>query len=143
MRYSRLLAFALLAGCGACAAVRPELAADAGPACRGAAQPMARLELLFGRARAGGPAVSDAEWADFLDGEVTPRFPDGFTALGGAGQWRGRDGAVLREPSTMLVIWYRPSAAREADIEAVRAAYKRRFGQESVLRADGLSCVSF
>ena len=43
----------------------------------------------------------------------------------------------------MLVIWYRRAADSEAKIEAIRAAYKARFGQESVMRVDGVSCVSF
>jgi Protein of unknown function (DUF3574) len=43
----------------------------------------------------------------------------------------------------MLVIWYRHEATTEAAIEAIRGAYKKWFGQESVLRVDGASCVSF
>ena len=39
--------------------------------------------------------------------------------------------------------WYRPAADSEARIEAIRAAYKTRFRQESVMRVDGVSCVSF
>ena len=138
MRTAFLPALALLALAGACAAP----AADR-PACRAAAQAMARVELLFGRARANGSAIGDADWGAFLDAEVTPRFPDGLTVFDGAGQWRGGDGTIVREPSRMLVIWYRPSARAEADIEAIRVAYKARFSQESVLRADDVSCVSF
>ena len=104
---------------------------------------MARLELLFGADRAGGAPVGEAEWSLFLDSEVTPRFPDGLTVFDGAGQWRGSGGGILRERSRLLVIWYRPTGRSEADIEAIRDAYKRRFAQESVLRADGVSCVSF
>lgn len=135
MRRPLLPALAVLALASACAAD--------GPACRPAAEAMARVELLFGRARADGPAVGDADWAAFLDAEVTPRFPDGLTVFGGAGQWRSRDGEIVREPSQLLVIYYRPSVAAEAGIEAIRAAYKQRFNQDSVLRADGASCVSF
>jgi hypothetical protein len=132
-----VLGLLALGGCAMAAPVAP------GPACRAEAAAMARVELLFGRARPGGGAVGDAEWADFLDREVTPRFPDGLTVFDGAGQWRGRDGAIVREPSHLLVIWYRPSAKSEADIEAIRAAYKKRFSQESVLRVDDVSCVAF
>jgi len=132
-----VLGLLALGGCAMAAPVAP------GPACRAEAAAMARVELLFGRARPGGGAVGDAEWADFLDREVTPRFPDGLTVLDGAGQWRGRDGTIVREPSHLLVIWYRPSARSEVDIEAIRAAYKKRFSQESVLRVDDVSCVAF
>jgi hypothetical protein len=135
VRFPRLLALALLPAVAACG--------TAALACREPAHPMARLELVFGADRAGGAPVGEAEWSLFLDSEVTPRFPDGLTVLDGAGQWRGADGGIVRERSHLLVIWYRPTARSEADIEAIRAAYKQRFGQESVLRADGVSCVSF
>jgi hypothetical protein len=136
MRLRRLAALlpALLV-CAACGTGQPP--------CREPAGSMARLELLFGADRAGGAPVSEAEWSLFLDREVTPRFPDGLTVLDGAGQWRGGNGGIVRERSRLLVIWYRPTANSEADIEAIRAAYRQRFNQESVLRADGVSCVSF
>ena len=111
--------------------------------CPASARPMARLELLFGRSRRGGAEVSEQEWSTFLDSEVTPRFPDGLTVLSGVGQWRGSSGSITREQSIMLVIWHEPGPAPDADIESIRAAYKLRFGQESVMRVDSRSCVSF
>ncbi len=112
-------------------------------ACRATATPYARLELLFGLGRKDGGEIAEAEWRAFLDTEVTPRFPDGLTVLNGYGQWRNSAGTIAREKSVMLVIWHRPAADSEEKIEAIRAAYKSRFGQESVLRVDGISCVSF
>lgn len=114
-----------------------------GQTCRTDAASMARLELLFGTSRRDSPPVSDEEWASFLDTEVTPRFPDGLTVLSGLGQWRGNDGILAKERSIVLVIWYSPSARTEADIEAIRSAYKQRFNQQSVMRVDSVSCVSF
>jgi hypothetical protein len=104
---------------------------------------MARLELLFGTQRGSGPPISETEWSSFLGEEVTPRFPDGLTVFTGYGQWRGRGGVIAQERSIMLVIWYEPTEESEAEIEAIRSAYTRRFGQESVMRVDGVSCVSF
>jgi hypothetical protein len=104
---------------------------------------LARLELLFGMGKADGGGIGEGAWQDFLAAEVTPRFPDGLTVLAGQGQWRNGSGALIRESARMLLIFYRPDAAAEARIEAVRIAYKARFGQESVLRADGTACVSF
>jgi len=121
-------------------AVAPQPAAVS---CTGSAVPYARLELLFGRGRKDGGEVSDDEWRAFLDAEITPRFPDGLTVLDAYGQWRNSAGAIAKEKAVMLVIWHRPTADSEAKIEAIRAAYKTRFGQESVLRVDGVSCVSF
>ena len=75
----------------------------AGATCPPSAEVMGRLEMLFGTARRHGPAISDEEWASFLDAEVTPRFPGGFTVLCGPGQWRGSDGAVAKEQSNKRV----------------------------------------
>ena len=114
----------------------------AAPSCQGQAHAMARLELLFGTARPTGDVITEEQWTAFLDAEVTPRFPAGLTVLEGTGQWRGRTG-VDRERSNVLIIWYEPTARADQQIEAIRTAYKRRFDQESVLRVDSVSCVSF
>jgi hypothetical protein len=74
---------------------------------------------------------------------VSPRFPDGLMVLTGYGQWRDSAGGRAREKARVVEIWYRPSADSDARIEAIRAAYKGRFAQESVMRVDGVSCVSF
>jgi hypothetical protein len=103
---------------------------------------MSRLELVLGASKPHG-IVGPRAWARFLATEVTPRFPEGLTFLEGYGQWRGGSRRITRERSRVLLIWYRPDAESEAKIEAIRAAYKRRFGQTSVMRADGASCVSF
>jgi hypothetical protein len=103
---------------------------------------LVRRELVFGTARAHGDPLGEDEWQSFLDSDVTPRFPDGFTVLNALGQWRG-EGGLTREQSRILVVWHDRSPARDADIEAIRTAYKARFDQESVLRIDGVSCVSF
>jgi hypothetical protein len=63
--------------------------------------------------------------------------------LTGYGQWRSSDGDRSREKSRVVEIWYRPARDSDAKIEAIRAAYKVRFAQESVMRVDGVSCVSF
>jgi hypothetical protein len=145
MQYLRLPAIAIAfagLGAGAVAAYRltaPEHAA----ACRTGSVTHARLELLFGLGKQSGDEVSDEEWRAFVEAEVTPRFPDGLTVLTAYGQWRGRSGNIAREPSRVLVIWHRRGPAGEADIEAIRQAYKMQFGQESVMRVDGVSCVSF
>lgn len=116
--------------------------ADAIAGCAPSAKPMARLELLFGTSGRHG-WVGPRAWARFLAREVTPRFPAGFTVFEGRGQWRDRFGRIERERARMLLVWYEPDAGSGAAIEAIRAAYKRQFEQDSVVRADGLSCVSF
>lgn len=97
-----------------------------------------RTELYFGMNKPDGGAVSEEDWNKFLETEVTPRFPDGFTVLEGYGQFRDAAGKIVREQSRVLVIFY-PKKQREAvnpKIEDLRAAYKKQFNQESVLRLD-------
>lgn len=138
--FAPVLLAVTLAACTAAFEVGPGAAAD----CAAGAFPMARLELYFGTQRPGGAPVTEAEWTAFLDEEVTPRFPDGLTVLTANGQWRNSMGVVTKETSAMLVILYQPSAEKEAAIEDIRAAYKDRFEQESVMRVDaGTQCVSF
>ncbi|HEU0062022.1 MAG TPA: DUF3574 domain-containing protein [Hyphomicrobiaceae bacterium] len=132
----------LAIGAGTLTAWRAVPPGEGASTCRPGTAQMARFELLFGTGRKGAAAVGEVEWQGFLDGEVTPRFPDGLTVLTGYGQWRSGDG-LRKEGSRLLLIWVARATANEAKIEAIRTAYKARFAQESVLRADGLSCVSF
>ena len=111
--------------------------------CPAGAEGWARTELYFGLSRPDGPAISDAEFQGFVDGEVTPRFPDGLTLLAGAGQWRGDDGAIVKEDSRVLVLLHPEAPDVDRALEAIRGAYIEQFDQESVLRVDGASCVSF
>ena len=103
-----------------------------------------RTELFFGSAQPDGSTVSEQEFRQFLDQEVTPRFPDGLTLLVGLGQFRHASGVVVQERSMLLVLLYPSNEPdRVGRIEAIRDAYKRRFQQESVLRLDTTAQVSF
>ncbi len=99
--------------------------------------------LFFGRDIPGGGSVSEQEWATFLAEVVTPRFPDGLTVLRGEGQWRGANGAVVREPSFVMEIDHPPSAALDAALDEIAAEYKRRFRQEAVMRVRTRAEVEF
>ena len=112
--------------------------------CRGAQKPQQVAELLFGRMIGRRVAVSEGQWASFLDREITPRFPDGITVSSTLGQWREQLGnRIVREPSKVVMIVL-PGKDDDLDrLTAVVEAYKRRFRQQSVgviLRA---ACVSF
>jgi hypothetical protein len=101
--------------------------------------PFARTELFFGTNRPDGqPPVSDEEFREFLDREITPRFPDGLTLVSAFGQFRNASGTIVQERSLLLVLLY-PAETQKASsrkIERIRTAYKRQFQQESVLRVD-------
>jgi Protein of unknown function (DUF3574) len=132
----------LALGAGTLSAWRAVLPGEGASTCRPGMAQMARIELLFGTGRKSGAAVGEVEWQAFVDSQVTPRFPDGWTVLTGYGQWRSGD-SVHKEGSRLLLIWAPRTADSDPRIEAIRNAYKARFEQESVLRVDGLSCVSF
>lgn len=110
----------------------------AAPACARDCKSMARTELLFGAGR-----VSDSAWHRFLNKEVTPRFPDGLTALEGYGQWKADNGAITKERSRVLLIWHTPDVKSDTALDAIRDAYKTQFHQQSVMRVDSEDCVSF
>jgi hypothetical protein len=101
-----------------------------------------RTELYFGMSAPAG-AISAAEWQKFVDEEATPRLPEGFTVVDGAGQWRNHAGVITHEPSRVLVVLHPPTARYDRAIEELRHRYAERFHQESVLRADSPSDVSF
>ena len=103
-----------------------------------------RTELFFGTNRANPGSVSEPEFNGFLENEVTPRFADGLTLLTGYGQFRNSQGELVREKSYVVILFY-PRQVQDANrhIQEIRESYKRQFGQESVLRADSVSIISF
>jgi hypothetical protein len=122
------------------------LAACAGPpACPSGTAPAAVAELAFGRNAGGALRVTEADWSAFLAEEATPRFPQGLTVLEAQGQWRGADGRVARESAKLLWLVLPGATLEEAArrTEPLAAAYKARFGQESVLSTFRASCASF
>ena len=109
-----------------------------------AGTPALTAQLLFGRSIDGGGTVSDAAWRDFLARSVTPRFPDGLTVLTATGQWRDRTtGRISHEPSTVVEIVAEDSPDTIAKLQAIRAAYRTAFRQDSVGLVLNESCASF
>ena len=103
----------------------------------GCGDPFQRTELFFGSARPDGSAVTEEEFAAFVEAEVTPRFPDGLTLLVGRGQFRNGN-VIVRERSFVLILLYPLEEFQESSrrINAIRERYKDEFDQESVLRVD-------
>jgi hypothetical protein len=115
------------------------------PQCRSGfgAESFVRTELFFGLSRPGG-VISESEFKAFVDRRVTPRFPDGLTLLSGIGQFRAANQAITVEGSKLLILLYpKQDAEATRKIEQIRSDYKQTFQQQSVLRADEASCVSF
>ena len=142
--------FIALAGCAPPAAapspqaVAPTLSGD--QAHPGQAQGWVRTELYFGLGSSDHPekGVTEAEWCDFLDHEVTPRFPAGLSVADVYGQWLGKGRTEpSRLRSKVLIILYPGNSENSEKIEAIRAAWKQRTGAQSVLRVTQAADVSF
>ena len=100
-------------------------------------------ELYFGRSKPGGEIVSDSEWQQFLDREITPRFPDGLTVVDAYGQYLNSQGNLTREKTKLVILIYKSSPEKNQAIQAIIESYKQKFQQESVLRVTSLAQTAF
>jgi predicted phage tail protein len=113
-------------------------------ACTAGQKAAVTVELLFGRKIGDRIAVSQAAFARFVDREITPRFPGGLTIIDAQGQWRDRKrNIVVHEPSKLVQIVMPGTPEDQAKIDAIVAAYKRRFKQQAVGVVKRAACVSF
>ncbi|QUD88630.1 DUF3574 domain-containing protein [Phenylobacterium montanum] len=99
--------------------------------------------LYFGLSIKGAPDLTDEQFADFLDREVSSRFPDGLTVLAAQGRWRSDSGKMVKEPSKLVQIVLSGKPDDLAKLDAVREAYKREHHQESVLEVIEKTCAAF
>jgi len=149
----RLLVCATLALflCGCAPRVRP-IAPSTAPTLTGDASHPAQAQgwieakLYFGLGPADHPeqGIGEARWRLFLDREVTPRFPSGLTVLDAYGQWQGVQETAPERLHTKLVILYVPATPEtRAKIDAIRSAWKKITGDQSVLLVTQPADVSF
>ncbi|WP_206859979.1 DUF3574 domain-containing protein [Lysobacter changpingensis] len=138
-----LFAAVALTGCATTASTTAVMHGDASRPAQSSG--WVRSELYFAVGNEDGTGVIDeARWRAFLDAEVTPRFPDGLTVLDGYGQWRFQQGGrLVRQRAKVLVVLHADSVRPHEDIEAIRLAWKRMTGHESVLWARSAVEVSF
>ena len=130
-------------GLAACATHPPRLAISSQQPCPNGGY-RETAELVFGRVSPNGRGgVSEAEFARFVDGEVSPRFPQGTTVIDAQGRWAPPAGSMIRTPAKMVVIVLPGNADDSKKLEAVRLAYKTRFHQPSVLLVTHGDCISF
>jgi len=115
-----------------------------GMACTAPAQPMQRIELMFGRNIDGRVGVGEGTWSRFLAREITPRFPDGLSVLDASGQWLDKEhGRLVREPSKLVVIVTADEVSANNKIASIVSAYKRQFRQRSVGVISQPVCAAF
>lgn len=145
-----VLVAALLSGCthqriaSATTTAPPTLSGD--PAHPGQTKGWVDTRLYFGLGLADHPdtGVSEVQWREFLDKEVTSRFPSGLSVVDVYGQWQGKNQATPeRLRSKMLIVDYPDTQENRDKIEAIRAAWKQRTGDQSVLRVSEPVDVSF
>jgi hypothetical protein len=93
-----------------------------------------RDELYFGMGRGEQDTIPTAEWTRFLATEITPRFPAGLSVLEAYGQWMQDAGAVVREPTRIVILIHPDCTEADTAINRIIDRYKARFEQQSVLR---------
>ena len=147
MRGSRLTVLALsavvAAALSACVTHPPNLVTGAARPCPNGGYRQT-AELVFGRVSGNGKGgVSEVEFAKFLDGEVSPRFPQGMTVIDAEGRWTPPAGSMIRTPAKMVMIILPGNADDAKKLDAVRVAYKTRFHQPSALLMTTGDCASF
>jgi hypothetical protein len=139
MRSSLAFSVLVLVATGTGAPAQPAAAP-----CHGTQQSRTVAELLFGRNIGRSIGVSESDWAGFVAREMAPRFPDGLTITNAVGERRDPDtGSIAEEPSKHVEIVLPGNADDEARLDAVVAAYKRDFHQQSVGVIVRSACVSF
>jgi hypothetical protein len=141
MRFAALAGAVVLCGCVSISETGPVSALAPLRCAEG--EPMVETMLFLGMARPGGQ-VNEAEFARFIEAEVTPRWKEGYTILEGQGLWYSEQRQITeREPSRVLVRLHDGSAEASSGVEAIRAAYIRAFTQDAVLRTDRMTCADF
>jgi Protein of unknown function (DUF3574) len=103
-------------------------------------------ELYFGLGPVDHPdqGISESRWRRFLDEEVTPNFPGGLSVVDVYGQWKGKnEPSPERLRSKLLIIDCPNNLENRNKIDAIRSAWKRMTGDQSVLRVTVPADVSF
>jgi hypothetical protein len=126
------------------AATAPILQGD--PSHPGRTRGWVDTKLYFGLGPVDHPeqGISEAQWREFLDKQVTPRFPAGLSVLDVYGQWQGKSQPTpARLRSKMLIIDYPDTQENRDKVEAIRAAWKQQTADQSVMRVTEPADVSF
>jgi Protein of unknown function (DUF3574) len=107
-------------------------------------KPMLVTQLFFGLSIKGRGPVTRREWTDFLQRDVAPRFPDGFTVYQAEGQWLSpASHAVVRENSKVMIIAAEDTADVRTKIAEVSDLYRKAFHQQAVGVITRRECAAF
>ncbi len=130
-----ILALAALAGCQSMP-MKPRAAAP--PRCPAGQEAFRTAQIFLGR----NATVPTRELLSFIDKEIKPRFADGVTVADGGAKWQGAHNLLIREAAKVVTVVLPPDGDRAGQVEAVRAAYKARFNQDSVILVSAPECVA-
>ncbi|MBN8551149.1 MAG: DUF3574 domain-containing protein [Deltaproteobacteria bacterium] len=92
------------------------------------------LERLYFGSDTPKGTVTDRQWQKFVEKEITPRFPKGFTVIEANGQWLGKNQKVVRQRTRIVEILHSASNEETRAISEILSTYKQKFEQEAVLR---------
>jgi hypothetical protein len=98
---------------------------------------MIETQLYFGQTRPNGSRITDAEWNDFKDNQISRVFTRGSTTIKATGTWYDPDThKLISEPAYVVSCFYKKSALISRQIDSLRNLYKTMFNQQSILRVD-------
>jgi hypothetical protein len=98
-------------------------------------------KLYFGMDKPQG-TVSAVEWQKFVDTDIAPRFPEGFTVVDAHGAWLNREtGHAISEHSKIIIRLH--DGTQDKVIDDIISSYKKKFQQEAVMRVDTGVCAAF
>jgi hypothetical protein len=100
-------------------------------------------ELYFGLSKPGGKIISEAEWQQFLNNVITPRFREGLTVMNADGQYLSQNGKLITEKTKLVILIYESNTVKNFQVREMVAKYKQIFQQESVLRTTSNVKLSF
>ena len=92
-----------------------------------------KTEVFFGANRPDGRKISAADWADFMDGVMTPRFPAGLTVYEAYGQMQRADGRIEKQASWVVVILHPKNPGIDRSVGEVTDAFRGRFKAQVVI----------
>ena len=87
--------------------------------------------------------MSEADFSSFLSGEVASRFKDGLTVIDAQDLSPRPAGGDVYGPAKVVVIVLPGHPDDSTQLDAIRAAYKTKFNQQSVLELTHQDCVSY
>jgi hypothetical protein len=103
-----------------------------------------KTELYFGLSKPDGGTVTNEEFNAFSDSVIAKTFYEGFTVISSKGSWYDYEKKqTISEESKIVVYFCKMNDEKSAEIDTVRAKYKRYFNQQAVLRSDQKAEVDF